>query len=96
MRLVESLSAGKVGRRLATVLLGLTERAGEPFPGRKPLVPIRLRRADLAALAATSAESVSRHLVGWQRKGYLKVLQAGYLIRDPSALARLAGGDEVD
>jgi len=93
MRLVEGLSAGKVGRRLATVLVGLADRVGGPFPGGL-LVPLRLRRADLGALAATSAESVSRHLVAWERRGLLQVLPAGYLIRDLVGLRQLADGRE--
>jgi len=91
MRLVEGLSAGSVVRRLATTLATLAGRAGEPFPGGL-LVPIRLRRAELAALAATSVESVSRALATWQRGGILTVLPEGYLVRDLAALQRLAGG----
>lgn len=91
MRLVEGLSAGNVVRRLATTLANLAARVGEPFPGGL-LVPIRLRRAELAALAATSVESVSRCLAAWQRGGVLTVLPEGYLIRDPAELERLASG----
>lgn len=91
MRLVEGLSAGSVVRRLATTLANLAGRVGEPFPGGL-LIPIRLRRAELAVLAATSVESVSRALATWQRGGILTVLPEGYLVRDLAALQRLAGG----
>jgi hypothetical protein len=57
-RRLEALSAGSVSQRMARVLLGLTERFGEPFPGGT-LMPVRLRREDLAALAATTLESAS-------------------------------------
>lgn len=91
MRLVEGLSAGSVERRLATTLANLAGRVGQPFPGGL-LVPVRLRRAELAALAATSVESVSRSLATWQRRGILTVLPEGYLVRELPALQRLAGG----
>ncbi|MCM2334626.1 MAG: Crp/Fnr family transcriptional regulator [Anaeromyxobacteraceae bacterium] len=94
MRLVEGLSAGSVERRLATALSTLTERVGEPFPGGL-LVPVRLRRAELAALAATSEESVSRSLAAWQRRGILTVLPEGYLVRELPALQRLATGQSA-
>lgn len=89
MRLVQDLSAGNVERRLARVLVGLADRAGEPFPGGI-YVPIRLRRADLAALAATSVESVSRKLAGWTKRGWLVAQPVGYLVRDLGAMRRTA------
>jgi CRP-like cAMP-binding protein len=89
IRLVQDLSAGSVERRLARALVGLAARAGEPFPGGI-YVPIRLRRADLAALAATSEESVSRKIGAWTRRGWLVAQPVGYLIRDLGALRRAA------
>lgn len=91
-RQVELLSAGSVTQRLAATLVGLAARAGEPFPGGV-LVPLRLRRADLAALAATRPESASRHVAAWQRRGLLLLQPAGYLLKDLGALQRLADGD---
>lgn len=91
-RQVELLSAGSVTQRLAATLVGLAARAGEPFPGGI-LVPLLLRRSDLAALAATRPESVSRHVAAWQRRGLLLLQPAGYLLKDLGALERLAGGD---
>lgn len=91
-RQVELLSAGSVTQRLAATLVGLAARAGEPFPGGV-LVPLRLRRTDLAALAATRPESVSRHVAAWQRRGLLLLQPAGYLLKDLGALQRLADGE---
>jgi CRP/FNR family transcriptional regulator, nitrogen oxide reductase regulator len=87
-RAVQALSAGNVERRLARVLVGLVDRVGEPFPGGV-LVPLRFRRGDLAALAATSSESVSRKLCAWSRSGWIVAQPAGYLIRDLKALRRI-------
>lgn len=90
-RLVTGLSAGSVPRRLAAALLELAERSGGPFPGGT-LVPVRLRRADLAALAATSAESVSRQLAGWRRGGVIVPQPAGFVVPDLDLLRRIAAG----
>ncbi len=91
-RQVELLSAGSVTQRLAATLVGLAARAGAPFPGGV-LVPLRLRRSELASLAATRPESVSRHLAEWQRRGLLQLQPAGYLLKDLGALHRLADGE---
>lgn len=91
-RQVELLSAGSVTQRLAATLVGLAARAGVPFPGGV-LVPLRLRRSDLAALAATRPESVSRHVAAWQRRGLLLLQPAGYLLKELGALHRLADGE---
>lgn len=89
MRAIEDLSAGSVERRLARVLLRLAERAGEPFPGGT-LIPLRLRRADLAAIAATTLESASRKIADWQRRGWVVPQPAGYLVRNEAALRKVA------
>jgi CRP/FNR family transcriptional regulator len=91
MRLVQDLSAGNVERRLARVIVGRADRAGERFPGGI-FVPLRLRRADLAALAARTGESVSREIGSWSRRGWIVAQPVGYLIRDLDALRRTAEG----
>lgn len=91
MGMIQSLSAGNVQRRLASVLVALAKRAGEPFPGGI-LVPLRLRRADLAVLAATTLESASRAISAWSRNGMVTPLAAGYLVRDLAALRAIASG----
>lgn len=91
MRMVQNLSAGNVQRRLASVLIDLAERAGEPFPGGT-LIPLRLKRADLASLAATTIESASRAISAWRRRGLLVPMAAGYLVLDLAALRAVAAG----
>ncbi len=90
MRQLETLSASSVDQRLARTLLALAERGGQPFPGGV-LLPMRLRRADLAALAATTLETVSRKLGVWRRRGWVQPQPAGYLLQDLPALRALAG-----
>ncbi len=87
-RRVESLSAGSVSQRLARVLVGLADRFGEPFPGGV-LMPVRLRREDLAALGATTLESASRQISAWKNDGIIVPQPAGLLIRDLTALRAL-------
>lgn len=88
-RLAEDLSAGSVEARLARVLLRLAETTGEPFPGGI-LIPLRLRRSDLAAMAATTIESTSRRISDWQRRGWVVAQPAGYLVRNSAALHSIA------
>ncbi|MBE2254536.1 MAG: Crp/Fnr family transcriptional regulator [Myxococcus sp.] len=90
-RRLEALSAGGVKQRLARVLLGLVERFGTPFPGGT-LLPVRLRREDLAALAATTLETASRQISQWKREGVLVPQPFGFLIKDLASLRQL--GDE--
>ncbi|MDQ3264513.1 MAG: Crp/Fnr family transcriptional regulator [Myxococcota bacterium] len=85
LRAVEDLSSGSVEQRLARVLLRLAEQVGEPFPGGT-LIPMRLRRADLAAIAATTVESASRKISEWRRRGWVVPQPAGYLLRDDHGL----------
>lgn len=87
-RQVEALSSGAVGQRLARVLTGLAERFGEPFPGGT-FLPLRLRREDLAAMAATTLESASRQVSAWARAGILVPQPAGFLLKDLQALHAL-------
>lgn len=87
---LNALSGGGVERRLARTICDLVERFGEPFPGGM-LIPLKLRRADLASLAATTVESISRQLSRWRASGILIPQPAGYLVTDPRALERLTG-----
>jgi CRP/FNR family transcriptional regulator, nitrogen oxide reductase regulator len=90
-RSAQELSGSSVQCRLARVLLRLADDVGEPFPGGT-FIPARLRRADLAAMAATTLESVSRKVSVWTRLGWLRPQPVGYLIRDRGALQRLVDG----
>lgn len=94
-RRLEALSAGSVSQRLAGVMLSLTERFGTPFPGGT-LMPVRLRREDLAALAATTVESASRQISAWKREGVLVPQPFGFLIKDLAALRLLGDTGNLD
>lgn len=92
MRRFETLTALSVERRLARTLLELADQIGQPFLGGT-LIPMRLRRADLASLAATTVETTSRKLTLWSAAGVLQKQPAGLLIRDLDALRRLSHGE---
>jgi CRP-like cAMP-binding protein len=89
-RRLEAVSGGAVEQRLARVIVGLSERFGVDFPGGT-LVPVRLRREDLAALAATTLESTSRQIGAWKRAGLVTPQPVGLLLHDLSSLRVLAG-----
>ncbi len=93
-RRLESLHARTVEQRLARVLLSLMERFGERLDGSGVLVPVRLRRDELASLAATTLESTSRRLSQWQRAAIVQPQPAGFLVRDEPALRRLVDGED--
>jgi CRP-like cAMP-binding protein len=89
-RQLHDLSAGSVDSRLARLLVRLMERVGEPFPGGT-FIPIKLRRRELAGMAATSLESVSRTLHRWEKDDLLILQPAGVVVKDRGRLAELAG-----
>ena len=88
-RHLEARASSRVDQRLARVLLDLAERVGEPFSGGV-LIPVKLRRQDLAAMAATTLESASRKVSAWQKQGWVIPQPAGYLLRDLEALQKVA------
>lgn len=92
-RALEDRSASTVESRVASALVRLAERAGEEFDGGI-LIPLRLRRSDLAALAATTLESTSRKIAEWHRRGWVVPQPAGYLIRNLSALRQMQDRDQ--
>lgn len=89
---LEALGAGTVEQRLAWVVLSLMDRFGGEFPGGT-LVPVKLRRQDLASLAATTVESTSRRLSEWMRQGVLVPQPLGFLVRQPAILRQLSGAE---
>ncbi|MBX5481655.1 MAG: Crp/Fnr family transcriptional regulator [Myxococcaceae bacterium] len=93
-RAVEDRAATSVEARVAGALVRLAERAGEEFDGGV-LIPLKLRRSDLAALAATTLESTSRKIAEWHRQGWVTPQPAGYLIRNLPALRQLQSGDPL-
>ncbi|WP_160159499.1 Crp/Fnr family transcriptional regulator [Actinomyces culturomici] len=81
-----------VPQRLASLLLGLAERIGEEQEDGSLLLQVPLGRADLAKLASTSTESVSRTMSAWRKSGIVEAGRRWIAVRDPEALADLVEG----
>ena len=79
-----------VPSRLAVLLLDLAERIGEEREDGSILLQAPLSRGDLAALASTSTESVSRTIARWRSEGTIEAGRKWIALRDRDALARLA------
>lgn len=76
--------------RIAGTLLTLAEQLGVGEDERV-LIDVPLARDDLASLAGCAAETVSRTLAAWQRDGVIDAGRRWVAIRDPAALAEVAG-----
>src|SRR5690606_18649262 len=62
-------SGESVAARVASVLLRLADRMGQERPGGGVLIQVPLSRADLAAMAGSTPESVSRVMSRWRSDG---------------------------
>lgn len=60
-----------VAQRVATVLLRLADKLGEDRGSRGVLLEVPLTRVDLAGLARSTPESVSRVMSRWRRDGII-------------------------
>ncbi|WP_324669975.1 Crp/Fnr family transcriptional regulator [Geochorda subterranea] len=79
-----------VQARLARVLLRLARQLGEPAPaGGRPeavRIQVHLSHQDLAGMAATTRETVSRLLARWRRAGLIRVERGYIVVDDPARL----------
>lgn len=74
--------------RLATTLMELGERFGDEMEDGTTLIPVRLTRAELAALVGTTVETTIRTLSRWSREGLVSTADGGLMLLDADALAR--------
>lgn len=91
---IHAISTMPLEARIALVLLRLADRLGEADRGGI-LIQSPLSQQDLAAMVATTAETVSRVISGLRRSGYVETGRQWIRILDRPALARLAGEDEA-
>lgn len=80
------LETAEVEARLARALLRLRAQARND-------ATIALTRQDLADLVGTTLSTASRTLSNWHRRGLVAALRERVVIRDPAALAAIAGED---
>jgi CRP-like cAMP-binding protein len=81
------VSTEKVGSRLSSELVRLTNRMGRPVDGH---LEITLSRAELAQLTGTTLFTVSRLLCQWQSLGIVKIRREAVQVRDFAALTQIA------
>ena len=85
------LAGCRIEARLARVLLALADKLGQT-EGSTIVVNLPLSRQDLADLAATTIETCIRVMSRWDREGLVRRERRGFVLHDPEALERLAGG----
>ena len=83
---VRRLASGTVEHRVASTLLALADKVGEPR-GEEILLQLPLTRPDLAAMTGTTTESVSRTLSRLRRAGVIATGRRWISITDRGRLA---------
>lgn len=78
-----------VEQRVATVLLRLADKLGEDRGAEGLLLEVPLSRADLAGLARSTPESVSRIMSRWKKQGLIDSGRRWTALRDRAALEEL-------
>jgi len=81
-------SAASAEERLAGMLIELADRFGDDLDDNTTLIPLKLTRADLAALVGTTVETTIRTLSRWSREGLVATVDNGLCIRDNEGLAQ--------
>lgn len=89
---VEQLSMGLVERRIALLLLRLTDQVGVPRNEEGIWIPIELSRQDLADLCGTTIETAIRTMTRLGREGVVRSAARGFVIADRPSLERIARG----
>ena len=87
---IRAISTLPVEARIARVLVRLADRLGEADDGGI-LIQSPLSQQDLAAMVATTSETVSRVISGLRRSGDIETGRQWIRIRNRTNLARLAG-----
>lgn len=89
-----ALSTATADARLARILLDLAERFGDELEDGSVLIPLRVTRAQLAALVGATVETTIRTLSRWTRDGHIVSDEHGIVLKHPAELASVAGADE--
>ena len=91
---LRELGTQAVPARLAQVLMRLCRQYGEAAPRegapRAVRIPLHLSHQDLASMAATTRETVSRLLSAFRRAGLIRVEEGQLVISDPAKLEEWA------
>lgn len=87
-QMIRQLGTAPVEVRIATALLRLADRFGEPDE-QGVLIQMPLPQQDLAAMVGTTAETVSRTVSALRRAGHIDTGRQWVRVRDRQALERL-------
>ena len=82
---VEALSFNSVLGRIAQILLELAERYGKPYDGGI-IIDMPLSHRELAEMAGTAREVISRVISRFKRVGCLKLFDGKFIILDRDKL----------
>ena len=89
--MVINFASGRVEQRIASLLLGLSERHGTPVPGGIR-IDIRLTRQDMADIVGTTVETSIRVISKFRRKGIIAPGASAIVITDREALRGVLRG----
>lgn len=85
-------SSDTVAQRVATALLRLAEKLGDDRGAEGILIEVPLSRTDIAGLARSTPESVSRVMSRWRREGIIDSGRRWTAITDRARLEEELGG----
>lgn len=91
--IIRSLSTLPVEARIARVLLDLADRLGET-DAAGTLIQSPLSQQDLAAMVASTAETVSRTISSLRRRGFVETGRQWIRVSDRAGLEQLAEGSD--
>lgn len=83
-RTVRELAADTVPDRIASALSRLVKTLGVR-EAREVRIPVPITQAELAAMAGTTPETVSRTLAGWRTQGWIKTGRGTITVTDPKS-----------
>ncbi len=89
--LVQCLLPRETEARLANLLPILVQKFGENDGGGSVTIGLRLTHQDLAAMVASTRESVTKVLNDMRNRGVLEIEAGRITLKDQDALARLSG-----
>lgn len=86
---IRIMSAGKIEKRLATLLLHLASRFGDEHDDGTTFVPIRISRTECARLVGATMETTIRTFTRWQKTGLVATTPEGFSLHDVDALTEI-------
>lgn len=82
------MSASRVDRRIAVILLMLAESYGTEIDGRV-VIEVPLTRQDISEMAGTTVESTIRTISGWQKRNLISTHRKCITLLSPAGLKSL-------